>query len=305
MNRASLFGSWLALVSLCAAKPVVVTTHPVLADFVQQVAGDLVEQRCLLSASNDPHTYAPKPSDVKALADADLVIINGLGLEPWSAKLLANSGYKGPVVRAAESLPKTLPLQGSEHAHDASAPPGTETHTDPHAWHNPQNAELYVQTISQALSTRFPNSAASFRKNASAYIERLRKFDDAAAAKLSLIPQDRRKLLTAHEGLAYFADRYGFETFSVSGAQPDHEPSAKQLAELVRLIRQQNVRAVFFEPGTSSKLIHVLATEAGVTVVDTLYTDTLGPTGGAEATYLGMMQHNVDVVFEALRSPND
>lgn len=282
-----------------AARPVVVTTHTVLADIARELAGDSAEVHCLVPLGADPHSFEPKPADVRRLAGADLVIENGLGLEPWSGRMLVSSGYAGAVLRAAENLPHPLEAAHHDHGHDGHDH-GEET-LDPHAWHDPRNGEHYVNGIARALTERLPEAADTIEIRRQRYVASLRALHAAATTALAALPEEARTLVTSHDALGYFARAYGLRLVPISGLSPDREPSARQLARVVTRIRRERVRAVFFEATTNPKLTELVAREAGVTVVRQLYTDSLGLPGTPGATYLGMMQANVDTLLSALR----
>ena len=299
MRLVGLLLIFLSATVLAHPKPQVVTTHTVLSDLVTVIADDRVQVTCLLPINLDPHSYEPKPADIRLLASADLVVINGLGLEPWAERVIANSGFRGSVIKAAETVSRLLPAAGGttdkgDHSYPAD-------HYDPHAWHNPKNVQHYVSVIRDALIKAVPSEAEHFRENATRYLGQLDLLDQYARAQFEMLPSDHRKLVTSHDSLRYLADAYGLTIVSVAGTRPDQEPSAGQLAELVRFIRSQQVHAVFFEATTSSKLVEIVAKEAGVSVVGQLYTDSLGPVGSPGATYLGMFRANVDTLVQALR----
>jgi len=290
---------FLVLTAIAArAKPQVVTTHTVLTDLVSVIAGDRVEVNCLLPINLDPHSYEPKPADIRLLAHADLVVINGLGLEPWADKVIANSGFHGPVVKAAGTVLHPLVATGASHDDERTYP---DDHYDPHAWHNPKNVRQYVAVIRDALIQILPAEADFIKANTARYLDELDALDQYAKTQFETLAPAQRKLVTSHDSLRYLAEAYNLTIVPVAGTRPDQEPSAHQLAELIGFIRQQNVRAVFFEATTNAKLVELVAKEAGVTVVGELYTDSLGPAGTAGATYLGMFRSNVDTIVSALR----
>lgn len=298
MRLFRLLGFFFSSLPLLAAKPQVVTTHTVLTDLVSVIAEDRVQVNCLLPLNLDPHSYEPTPGDIRLLSRADLVVMNGLGLELWAEKVIANSGFRGSVIKTAETIPYILPAtpQGQ-----AGKPPYPEDHYDPHAWHNPKNVERYVVVIRDALSKLLPSEATYFQANALRYLSQLEAIDQYAQAQFETLPPDHRRLVTSHDSLRYLADAYGLTIVPIAGTRPDQEPSAHQLADLITFIRKQKVRAVFFEATTSSKLVDLVAKESGVKVVGQLYTDSLGPVGSPGATYLGMFRANVDTLVSALK----
>lgn len=289
---------FLAASVLAYARPQVVTTHTLLNDLVAIVGSDRVDVKCILPVNLDPHGYEPKPADIRLLAHADLVVINGLGLEPWVDKIIANSGFHGPTVKAAEKSSRLLPLAAPE-----TSPSGAYSahQYDPHAWHNPINVKQYIAAIRDALVALDPSGAEVFNANASHYDSQLDDIDRYTREQFSTLPSKERKLVTSHDSLRYLADAYGLTIVPVAGTRPDQEPSARQLAQLVSFIRDQHVSAVFFEATTNPKMVELVAREANVKVVGQLYTDSLGPSGSPGATYLGMFRFNVDAIVGALR----
>lgn len=278
-------------------KPLVVSTNTIAHDLVQQVAGDFVRAQCLLPAGSDPHGYEPKPADIRHVARADLVVVNGLGFESWIAKLVANSGFKGPVVTLAAGI---TPLTGActadhDHAHHHHGD------IDPHAWQDVRNVIRYVENLRLALVALLPEHTAALNTRAAAYTAELNAVHDHVTKTLSALPEDRRKLVTSHDALAYLGHAYGLTIVPIAGLSTEQEPNARQLAQLIRRIRAEKVPAVFIESTSNPKLARLLADEAGVVVPPSLYTDSVGPAGSPVDTYLGMMRHNADTIAAALR----
>lgn len=281
-----------------AEKPLVISTNTIAHDLVQQVAGDLVDARCLLPAGADPHAFEPKPADIRQVARADLVVVNGLGFESWIAKLVANSGFKGSVVTLAEGI---TPLTGActaDHDHHDHHHHGD---LDPHAWQDVRNVIRYVENLRAALVALLPDHAAALNTRASAYTAELNALHTLLTDTLSALPAERRKLVTSHDALAYFGHAYNLAIVPIAGLSTEQEPNARQLAQLIRRIRAENVPAVFIESTSNPKLARLLATEAGVSIPPSLYTDSVGPAGSPAGTYVGMMRHNADTIAAALR----
>lgn len=287
-----------------SAKPIVVTSNTILADFVRVIGGSDVAASCLLGAGADPHGFEPRPSDVRTLAKADLLIVNGLGYEKWLEKIVRNSGFRGAVVEAASSV--TPLVREDDHAHHSGAGDAHAHHhhhdeVDPHAWHDLRNASLYAEVICAALARTVPEKSEAFRERTAAFRAELAQLHAETVKRLQALPSHRRKLVTSHDALHYFATAYGLTVVPVRGLQTDREPGAKQLAALVQLIRNEKVPAVFIESTSNPKLLKLLANDAGVTVVRELYTDSLGPAGSPGETFLGMFKANVDTIADALK----
>ena len=270
----------------------VVATTPVVADFVRNVGGDRVHVDQILKPGVDPHDYEPSPADIQAIADADLVVENGVGLEAaWLDDTIASAGYGGQVVDASRGV--TVRAGTGEQARD------------PHIWHDPANARTMVADIAAALAAKDPAGKAGYDRNAAAYDAKLAALDADNKAEIGTIPAAQRKLVTNHDAFGYYCARYGI-TF-VGSIIPSFDTSAElsgnELSDLVAKIEQTGVRAVFSESSLPPKTAETVASEAGVQVVegaDSLYADGLGPVGSPGGTYLGAERHNTDTIVKAL-----
>lgn len=285
-----------------AAEPpllTVVTTTTILDDLVRAVGGERVRTQCLVQPGVDLHTFQPRPAEVRRLAGANLVVVNGLGLEGWIDRLVANSGYRGPIVVASAGV-ETI---GCDHAHDHDHGHHHHDHgeLDPHAWHDPAAVRRYVVNIRDGLTAADPAGADHYHARAAAYLAELAALETWARETLAAVPPERRKLVTSHDSLAYFARAFDFHVVPVAGVSTLSEPDARRLAQLVDRLRTQRVPAVFFETVSNPKLVRQLAADAGVELAAELYTDSLGAPGSGAETYLGMMRTNVLRIAEALR----
>ncbi len=265
----------------------VVATFSVIGDLVRNVGGDHVALTTLVGPGTDTHTFNPSPADGAALAKAQVVFENGLGFESWLNDLYASSGSQAARVAVTDGVPII----------NADGQP------DPHVWHSVPNAEVMVANIRDALSKADPGNAEAYRANAEAYTAQLQSLDAWIVEQVNSVPAERRKLVTNHDTLGYFAQRYGFQVLGtlLPGSTEGASPSAQQLAGLVEAVKASGVPAVFAENVASNNLIDQVATEAGVKVVASLYTDALGPPGSGADTYLGMLRANVTTIVAALR----
>lgn len=284
----------LLLLSACGAPPAgtgrlrVVATFSILGDLVRNVAGDQIDLTVLVGPESDTHSYEPAPADTRALADAQLIFENGLGLEPWLNALTAAAGARAPRVVVSNGL-TLLNLPGEP---------------DPHVWQAVPNAAAMTRAIAGALAQADPAQAATYQANADKYLNDLAALDADLRAQAAALPAARRKLVTNHDTFGYFAQAYGFVivgdalgTVSTEGS----EPSAAQLAALADKIRAEQVPALFAENIGNPELIQRLAQEAGVRVGPALYTDALGAPGSAGDTYLKLMRANMTAIVGALR----
>ena len=270
--------------------PLAVATISILADFVRAVAGERLEVVSIVHVGGDPHTYEPVPSDARRIADADLVVRNGLGLERWLDRLIATNA-KTRVVTVTEGLVPLVQADGDY-----------EGHPDPHLWMDPRLAAAYVRNIEAALAERYPQHATEFAENARSYAERLEVLDRDIAHELSGIGEERRKLVTTHDAFRYFGRRYGVEVVAtIWGISTEREPSAREIRSIVDGIREHGVRSVFVETTVNPALMLRIAEETGIQIGAPLYGDSVGPPGSGADTYVGMMRANASAVAEGLR----
>ncbi len=279
---------WLPLSLHAADKLNVVTSFSILADLTREVGGDRIELTNLVGADADAHLYEPSPDDAKALLRADLIIANGLGFEPWLERVLASSEPKGKRINASAGV---VPLMLDE---DGERVP------DPHAWQSLTNAEIYVRNIAKALGELDPANVDAYNQRRDAYLTRLHALLKKADAQIAGLPASQRKVVTSHDAFGYLGQAWQLAFIAPQGLSTHDEPSAADVAALIRQIRSEGVRAVFVENIRDPRLIQQIADEAGAKVGGTLYSDALASEGPA-STYLGMFEHNLDTLMAALK----
>jgi zinc/manganese transport system substrate-binding protein len=266
-----------------AAAPLpVVASFSILGDLVKIVGGDRVRVTTLVGPDEDAHVFEPKPSDAKAIAQSKLLVVNGLGFEPWAHKLAGAAAYKGLTVVASQGVKGHTMTDEHRHAE-----------ADPHAWQNPNNVVLYVRNIAAALAQADPEGAGLFKARADAYAKELQELDAWAKTQFATIPLVKRKVITSHDAFGYFAAQYQIMFLAPQGVSTEAEPSAKGVAKLIRQIQREKIRAVFLENMVNPKLIAQLSQDAGVTLGAALYADALSGANQPGATYLAMVRHNV------------
>ncbi len=260
----------------------VVATTTQVADLTRTVAGNRLEVHAILRANADPHEYEPRPSDARALTDAKLVLRSGGDLDGWLGDLVGEAGSGARVVTVADSVRR----RGD----------------DPHWWQDPLNAILAVRAIRDALERADPAGRATFDRNAAAYVRRLRRLDHGIARCIGEIPPARRKLVTTHDALGYYAHRYGLQVVGalIPSLSTQAQPSARDTQRLVDQIRREGVPAIFPESSLNPKLERAVAREANARVAGALWGDTLGPPGSSGATYVRSMASNTETIVEAL-----
>lgn len=312
---AALFATGLAT-GLAAALPApsaeaaprqVVATFSVLGDMVKEVGGPDVHVATLVPPGGDAHVYQPKPGDAKAIARADLVVVNGLGMEGWIDRLIAASGYKGRIATASESVrPQTMADDDAadvEHAdHDAKTD-DSKPHivTDPHAWQNVANGAIYIRNIATALGAMDPDHAPAYEARAKAYLAQLKELDAWVKAQIATVPPEKRRVITSHDAFGYFATAYGIGFLAPLGLSTEADPSAAHVGALIKQMRAEHIRALFIENMTDPRLVQQLAREAGAVVGGTLYSDSLSKAGGPADTYVKMFRHNVPAMVAAMQ----
>jgi zinc/manganese transport system substrate-binding protein len=262
----------------------VVASFSILGDFVKNVGGDRVEVTTLVGPDGDVHVYTPTPSDVRRIADAKLLVINGFGLEGWLPRLLQAAGNRASIVTATQGI---APLRlGSD--------------ADPHAWQSVANAEKYVANIRDALVAADPPDAEFFRQNAAAYLAKLEALDGEARQAVDRIPLDRRKVISTHDAFGYFAARYGIQFIAPVGVSTEAEPSARDIAKIITQVKAEHIPAVFLERIGDPRLIRRISAETGARVGGTLYSDSLSDEKGDSPTYIDMVRHNIRTLTSAL-----
>ena len=264
----------------------VTASFSILGDLVRVVGGDRVAVTTLVGPDADAHAFEPKPTDAKTIVRSKLLVINGLGFEPWAGKLAKSAGYKGATLVASTGVKAKKMADADDHGHG-------HAESDPHAWQNPNHVVTYVKNIAAALTQADPAGAATFEANAVAYTKELQAFDSWAKAQISGVAPAKRKVITSHDAFGYFAAHYGVTFLAPQGVNTDTEPSAKQVAQLIKQIQREKIRAVFVENMANPKLVAQLSKDAGATVGASLYADALSAPEQPGSTYLQMMRHNV------------
>ena len=285
------------------AKVVATTTQ--VADIARNVAGERAEVAGLLAPNSDPHDHEPRPSDAEAAAGASLILTSGGDLDVWADELVESSGTDADVVALLDSV-ETIEAdqerahEEGEHEEDETEEEHPGEEVDPHWWQNPANAVLAVEEIRDRLSEIDPDGAAEYEANAAAYIEEIEAIDAGIGRCLGQVPADERKLVTSHDALGYFSDRYEIEPVgaAIPALTTQAQPSAGETAELVELIKVESVNAVFPEAGLNADLEQAIADEAGASVGGELYADTLGEEGTPGETYLGALAANARALAE-------
>jgi zinc/manganese transport system substrate-binding protein len=278
-------GAW------ATASPIrVVVSFSILKDIVQQVGGNDVAVTSFIGPDSDAHVFEPKPDQARLLSQAQLLIVNGLGLEGWIVRMTSSAQYHGPVVVATEGI---SPITTTEAGDTLPSP-------DPHAWQDVRDAVIYAENIARALAAADPPRASVYRRGLREYEAKLEALDQHVREELGAIPAEKRRVITSHDAFGYYGKAYGVTFLAPEGISTDSEPSAKTIAELIRQIRREGIKALFLENISDPRLVEELARETGTTPGPPLYSDALSRPNGLASTYIQMIEHNTAVLKQGM-----
>lgn len=264
----------------------VVATFTILADWVQVVGGEEVQVHSLVGPDSDAHVYEPSPDDIRRVARADALVTNGLGFEGWIDRLRQAAQFRGKLIVASAGI----------------QPRRSGSSFDPHAWQDLRNARMYVLNIASGLSSIRTSESGLFAGRAISYVHRLDELDADFRRAFEPIPADRRIIITSHDAFGYMGTAYGLTLLPAQGLSTDSEPTASQVANLIRQIRAARVSAVFVENIRDARMVERIAKEGGAVIGGRLFSDALGKPSSGAASYIDMYQHNVTVLLHALRN---
>jgi zinc/manganese transport system substrate-binding protein len=282
----------------------VVASFSILRDWVAIVGGDRVEVSALVGPGADAHVYTPTPRDAKIVGSARLIVVNGLGFEGWMDRLVQASATRAPVIVASAGvvpLPPPYPLPHAGEGRVGGRFGNAAAGIDPHAWQSVRNAEIYVSNIRDGLMRADPQGHVTYEANAAAYIQELARLDADIRRAVATIPPARRKVITTHDAFGYFAADYGVAFVAAQGMSTETEASARDIARIIRAIREQDIPALFFENAADPRLVKRIAAETGARIGGTLFSDALTAPPGPAATYVDMMRHNIREIVDALK----
>lgn len=268
-----------------------VASFSILSDIVKQIGGDRVKVITLVRRDCDPHNFEPSPQDSKLLSQADVVFVNGLGLEGWIDRLVSAAGNQKRLVIASHGINKQ-PMMMDKSKNKIK---------DPHAWNSMKNGIKYATNVMNALIATDPEDANYFRDRGIAYIQKLQNLDMFAKMQFSLVPRHKRKVLTSHNAFGYFGDEYGVTFISPAGLSTETESSASEVASLIKQIKQEKFSTYFIENQTDSRLIKQIAAATGAKAGGELYPEALSGVHGPAATYVQACKHNVRVLLSSMK----
>lgn len=262
----------------------IVASFSILGDMVQNVIGDHADLTTIVGPDADAHVYQPSVADARAVADADVIFVNGMGFETWSDTLIAESGTRASIHAATIGI----------------TPVEVEGEIDPHAWNSLLNGIVYVNNIAAVLSAKMPVHADAIEQNRAAYVEQLRALDASTKETLATLPLEKRTVVTAHDAFGYLAHAYDMTFLAPIGVDTEAEPSAKELAILIEQLKSDGAAALFVENITSPALVQQIAEETGLSIGGRLFSDALSERGGPATSYLAMFEHNLNTLLTAL-----
>ena len=265
----------------------VASLSTVTSDLACNIGGSHIQTIGLIKPGVDPHEFEPTPSDVKHIADANLVLLTGKGMEGYLSKLEEAAGGMVKFINVGKNIPSLKMFEDGK------------TIEDPHWWHSVPNMEIATRVIADAFEKADPSNAADYEKNAANYLESLKELERWIRIQVAELPHDERKLVTSHDALQYFARDYGFIIYPVKGVSTAEDPSSQHVRDIIAVIKNQKVKAVFFESIENQKAVQQISNESGARVGGTLYSDGLGDIEGK--TYDSMMRHNVSTIVEGLK----
>jgi ABC-type Zn uptake system ZnuABC Zn-binding protein ZnuA len=259
----------------------------VLTEIAQQVGGEHVVVTGHVRAGVDPHNFEPTPDDLKTIASADLILASSRHMESYVDKLRANSAAR------------LLEIGGAGAKTAAAAPQGERPMEDPHWWHSIGKVQQATRIVRDAFVQLRPAAGSDFTRDATQYLVRLDNLARWARQEIAKLPRDRRKLVTSHDAFQYFARDYGFTIYAIEGISSADQPSSQRVAEIIRIIKEQRVKAIFTEEFNNPKVLQEITRESGARLGGKLYADGLGE--GEASTFAGMFRHNVTTIVDALK----
>jgi zinc/manganese transport system substrate-binding protein len=262
----------------------IVASFSIIADMAKAVAGDAATVKTIVAPGGDVHVYEPSPEDIRNIAAADIILVNGLGFEGWLDRLMQSANVQDRVITVSKGV---IPIK-------------TDEHEDPHAWQDVSNGMIYVANIRDAFIRADPANADIYRQNAKQYLIELIELDRWVRGRIEEVPPSKRHAITSHDALHYFSRAYGIHFIAAQGTSTEGDISAKSMAALINQVRDKHVKAIFLENMSNPRLIQQLAEEGNATMGGTLYSDSLSDVYGNGATYISMFRHNVSVLTEAL-----
>jgi zinc/manganese transport system substrate-binding protein len=270
----------------------------ILTEVAQQVGGDRVEVLGHVKPGVDPHEFEPRPADLKAVSEAELILLSAKHMEGYVGKLKEATGAKGTLVEVGDQFPSLKIVASGDHDGHSHGHKG-ETVEDPHWWHSIANIKRATNVVRDQLTKVSPADKGLFAANAKAYTAKLDSLEKWAKSEVAKLPRNQRKLVTSHDAFQYLAKDFGFTIYPIEGISSADQPSSKKVANLIKSIKAQGVKAIFAEKIQNPKVLTEITRETGAKLGGELYADGLGE--GDASTIEGMYRHNVTTIVNALK----
>jgi zinc/manganese transport system substrate-binding protein len=283
--------------SQAADKLDVVASFSIIGDFAKNVGGDRVTVTTIVGPDGDAHVYEPSPADAKAMAEADVVLVNGLHFEGFLERLIETSGSKATI---AELTRGVTPIAFKPEFAEDDPGSGDGKNIDPHAFQSIANARIYVANIADAFCAADEAGCVTYKANAASYTHKLDTVEKEVTDAVASIPPEKRTIITSHDAFGYFEHEYGLTFRAPEGISTEAEPSAADVARLIDQVKADKAAAIFVENITNQRLIEQIASETGLKIGGTLYSDALSPADGPAATYIDLMRHNIATIKGAI-----
>lgn len=289
----------LSLAKAEAAKLNVVASFTIIGDLAEQVGGDRIALRTLVGPDGDAHVYEPRPSDAIAMAQADVVLVNGLQFEGFLTRLIEASGTSAPVVEVTKGIDVIRDPAGGHYHYYGGKAVFHEAPFDPHAWQSVANGKIYALNIARAFCTADRDGCDTYNANAGAYLAKLTALEEEVRKAMDAIPPENRVVVVAHNAFRYFERAYGITFLSPQGTSTESEASAADVGAIVDEIKDRRAAAIFTENIADARLVQQIAKEAGLSVGGVLYSDALSRPDGPAPSYIDMMRHNTNTILKA------
>lgn len=271
-----------------SGKIVAVSSITIISDVVKNIGGDKVESISICGVGTDPHTYHPKPEDVRTIAKSDITFINGFTLEHWMEELIDNAGGERTKITVTEGI---TPMTDEKGFGDP----------DPHAWFDVKNVKVYAQNIAKGLIEIDKENEEYYKTNLENYLKQLDELDAWIHTEIATIPEQKRVVITSHDAFRYFGKAYGVEVHGLQGLSTEAKVQTEDVTRVVDLIKARGLRSVFIETSVNPKLLEQVSAETGAKVGGTLYSDSIGNEGTEGGSYIGAVKENVKTIVNALK----
>lgn len=269
-------------------RPLIVTSFSILQDITANLAGEKAQVISLVGPNSDAHVYQPTPADIRQLAKASMLVENGLGFEGWLSRLLTANNFKGIKVVASDGITPIYKAQKNNKP-------------DPHAWHSFSAIKVYVENITLGLIKLSPNNKNYFITNKNNYLTQINQLEAELKQKFAAKAKQQAKFLVPHAAFAYLESEFNVSLIAPQGISTSSEPSAKQLAELINQLKDEQIAAIFTENLSSDKFMLSLSQASNIQIAGQLFSDSLSNTNEIAPSYLLLMKHNIESLIESLQ----